>query len=186
MTDAAALRQEAARALRLSQLIGDEKASEALSAHAADLLERAEAIKREPCLQRQKPQVLRGSPLSGNSGSSLRTKRSRHTERFVFRQCLQANPAPIPHAPGLPRQPHTLPPCPMPPCPHGAEAFRHKRAAAVGQLPSARHREPSHVTQREMKTRFRSRESRGLSAWAATGVPLRFQGSWPCSHKRQR
>ena len=47
MTDAATLRQEAARALRLSQLIGDEKASEALSAHAADLLERAEAIERE-------------------------------------------------------------------------------------------------------------------------------------------
>jgi hypothetical protein len=47
MTDADRLRQEAARALRLSQQIGDEKASEALAAHAANLLERADAMERE-------------------------------------------------------------------------------------------------------------------------------------------
>jgi hypothetical protein len=47
MTEAERLRHEAARALRLSQLIGDERASEALAAHAANLLERAETIERE-------------------------------------------------------------------------------------------------------------------------------------------
>jgi hypothetical protein len=54
MTETTWLREEAARALRLSQLIGDKKASEVLAAHAADLLERAEAIDREngsPVLQ---------------------------------------------------------------------------------------------------------------------------------------
>jgi hypothetical protein len=47
MTEADRLRHEAARALRLSQLIGDKQASEALAAHAANLLERAEALERE-------------------------------------------------------------------------------------------------------------------------------------------
>jgi hypothetical protein len=47
MEDGSRLRQEAARALRLSQLIGDKQASEALAKHASDLLERAEALERE-------------------------------------------------------------------------------------------------------------------------------------------
>jgi hypothetical protein len=47
MEDGSRLRQEAARALRLSQLIGDKQASEALAKHVADLLERAEALERE-------------------------------------------------------------------------------------------------------------------------------------------
>ena len=47
MEDGTRLRQEAARALRLSQLIGDKQASEALAKYAADLLERAEALERE-------------------------------------------------------------------------------------------------------------------------------------------
>jgi len=47
MTEVDRLRQEAARALRLSQLIGDKQAGEALAAHAANLLERAEAMERE-------------------------------------------------------------------------------------------------------------------------------------------
>jgi hypothetical protein len=47
MTEADRLRHEAARALRLSKLIGDMKASDALAAHAADLLERAEALERK-------------------------------------------------------------------------------------------------------------------------------------------
>jgi hypothetical protein len=47
MTEADQLRREAARALRLSQLIGDKQASEALAAHAANLLERADAMERE-------------------------------------------------------------------------------------------------------------------------------------------
>jgi len=47
MNEADRLRQESARALRLSQLIEDEKASEALAAHAATLSERAEALARE-------------------------------------------------------------------------------------------------------------------------------------------
>jgi hypothetical protein len=38
---------EAARALRLSQLIGGKQASEALSAHATTLFERADAMERE-------------------------------------------------------------------------------------------------------------------------------------------
>jgi hypothetical protein len=54
MTEADRLRQEAARALRLSRQIGDLKARAALAKHAADLLERAEALeseKLEPALQ---------------------------------------------------------------------------------------------------------------------------------------
>jgi hypothetical protein len=47
MTEADQLRHEAARALRLSQLIGDKQASEALATHAANLLERADAMERE-------------------------------------------------------------------------------------------------------------------------------------------
>jgi hypothetical protein len=47
MTEADRLRLEAARALRLSQLIGDKRASEALAAHAANLFERADAMERE-------------------------------------------------------------------------------------------------------------------------------------------
>jgi hypothetical protein len=47
MTEADQLRHEAARALRLSQLIVDKLASEALAAHAANLLERADAMERE-------------------------------------------------------------------------------------------------------------------------------------------
>jgi hypothetical protein len=47
MTEANRLRQEASRALRLSQQIGDRQASATLAAHAADLLERAEAMERE-------------------------------------------------------------------------------------------------------------------------------------------
>ena len=47
MTEADQLRHEAARALRLSQQIVDEKASEALAAHAANLLERADAMERK-------------------------------------------------------------------------------------------------------------------------------------------
>jgi hypothetical protein len=47
MTEADQLRREAARALRLSQQIVDGKASEALAAHAATLLARADAMDRE-------------------------------------------------------------------------------------------------------------------------------------------
>jgi hypothetical protein len=47
MDDGTRLRLEATRALRLSQLIGDKQASEALAAHAANLLARAEAVERE-------------------------------------------------------------------------------------------------------------------------------------------
>jgi hypothetical protein len=47
MREADRLRQEASRALWLSQQIGDRQASDALAAHAADLLERAEAMERE-------------------------------------------------------------------------------------------------------------------------------------------
>jgi hypothetical protein len=47
MDDGTRLRLEATRALRLSQLIGDKQASEGLAAHAANLLERAEAMERE-------------------------------------------------------------------------------------------------------------------------------------------
>jgi hypothetical protein len=41
------LRHEAARALRLSREIGDRQAAEALATHAANLLERAEALERQ-------------------------------------------------------------------------------------------------------------------------------------------
>jgi hypothetical protein len=47
MTEAERLRDEAARALRLSEQIIDEQARKALAALAADLLKRAEAIERE-------------------------------------------------------------------------------------------------------------------------------------------
>ena len=47
MSEADRLRHDAARALRLSKLIGDMKARDARAAHAADLLERAEALERE-------------------------------------------------------------------------------------------------------------------------------------------
>jgi hypothetical protein len=47
MDDGTRLRLEATRALRLSQQIGDKQASEGLAAHAANLLERAEAMERE-------------------------------------------------------------------------------------------------------------------------------------------
>lgn len=44
MTEADRLRHEAVRALRLSHLIGDKQASEALATHAADLFEKADAM----------------------------------------------------------------------------------------------------------------------------------------------
>jgi hypothetical protein len=70
MTEAAQLRQEAARALRLSQLIGDVKASEALAAHAADLLEKhaadllekADALEGENAPPAPQPAATRQQP----------------------------------------------------------------------------------------------------------------------------
>jgi hypothetical protein len=47
MTEVARLREEAARALRLSHLIGDKQTNEALAAHAANLLEKADAMEQE-------------------------------------------------------------------------------------------------------------------------------------------
>jgi hypothetical protein len=62
MSDAEQLRHEAARALRLSQLIGDKQASEALAKHAADLLERAEALERENMGQVPQPPATPQQP----------------------------------------------------------------------------------------------------------------------------
>ena len=62
MEDGIRLRQEAARALRLSQLIGDKQASEALAKHAADLLERAEALERENMGQVPQPPATPQQP----------------------------------------------------------------------------------------------------------------------------
>src|SRR5262249_45652807 len=70
MSEAEQLRLEAARALRLSEQILDRQAKEALVAHAAKLLERAEALERDntrpvpspqapceqPAQQQQQPQ----------------------------------------------------------------------------------------------------------------------------------
>ena len=47
MTEAQRLRRQARRALELARDITDEDAARALKAHAADLLERAEAIERQ-------------------------------------------------------------------------------------------------------------------------------------------
>ena len=47
MTEAQRLRRQARRALELARDITDEEAARALKAHAADLLERAEAIERQ-------------------------------------------------------------------------------------------------------------------------------------------
>jgi hypothetical protein len=46
LKEAHRLRQEASRALRLSQQIGDRQATATLAAYVADLLERAEAMER--------------------------------------------------------------------------------------------------------------------------------------------
>jgi hypothetical protein len=62
MSDAEQLRHEAARALRLSQLIGDKQASEALAKRAADLLERAEALERENMGQVPQPPATPQQP----------------------------------------------------------------------------------------------------------------------------
>jgi hypothetical protein len=47
MEDAASLRRQAERALRLAKAVSDEQASDALTAHAAALLERAVALETE-------------------------------------------------------------------------------------------------------------------------------------------
>jgi hypothetical protein len=47
MEDAARLRRQAERSLRLAKAISDEQASDALTAHAAALLERAVALETE-------------------------------------------------------------------------------------------------------------------------------------------
>jgi hypothetical protein len=44
MEDAASLRRQAERSLRLAKAVSDERASDALIAHAAELLERAAAL----------------------------------------------------------------------------------------------------------------------------------------------
>ena len=62
MEDGTRLRLEAARALRLSQLIADKQASEALAKLAADLLERAEALEREKMGPVPQPSVTPQAP----------------------------------------------------------------------------------------------------------------------------
>jgi hypothetical protein len=62
MTEADRLREEAARALRLSQLIGDKQASEALATHAANLLERADAMERENMWPKPQPPATPEQP----------------------------------------------------------------------------------------------------------------------------
>jgi hypothetical protein len=47
MEDAANLRRQAERSLRLAKAVSDEQASDALIAHAAELLERAAALETE-------------------------------------------------------------------------------------------------------------------------------------------
>jgi hypothetical protein len=47
MEDAARLRRQAERSLRLAKAVSDEQASDALTAHAANLLERAAALETE-------------------------------------------------------------------------------------------------------------------------------------------
>ena len=142
MTDAAALRREAARALRLSQLIGDGRPAKRFPPMPPIYWSERKRWSARPCLQRQKPQVLRSSPLSSNSRSSLRTKRSRHTERCCLPAVFASEPgARIPHATGLLTYlPPPMPPCPMPPMARRHFCRRQRAAAAVGQL-------PSHVTE---------------------------------------
>ena len=47
MEDAASLRRQAERSLRLAKAVSDEQASAALTAHAAELLKRAAALETE-------------------------------------------------------------------------------------------------------------------------------------------
>jgi hypothetical protein len=47
MDDAASLRRQAERSLRLAKAVSDEQASAALTAHAAELLKRAAALQTE-------------------------------------------------------------------------------------------------------------------------------------------
>jgi hypothetical protein len=47
MEDAASLRRQAERSLRLARAVSDEQASAALTAHAAELLKRAAALEAE-------------------------------------------------------------------------------------------------------------------------------------------
>jgi len=79
MTEADRLRREATRALRLSELIGDVQAREALATLAAELLERAEGTEREnreaarqpppPTQQSAQPQQEQKQPKDvGGSG----------------------------------------------------------------------------------------------------------------------
>ena len=62
MTEADRLRHEAARALRLSELIGDAQAREALAVLAADLLKRAETIERDNTGTVPRPQATPEQP----------------------------------------------------------------------------------------------------------------------------
>jgi hypothetical protein len=48
MEDAANLRRKAERSLRLAKAVSDEEASNALTAHVAELLERAAALEAQP------------------------------------------------------------------------------------------------------------------------------------------
>ena len=62
MSEAEQLRLEAARALRLSEQILDRQAKEALVAHAAKLLERAEALERDNTRPVPSPQAPSEQP----------------------------------------------------------------------------------------------------------------------------
>jgi hypothetical protein len=55
MEDAASLRRRAERSLRLAKAVSDEQASDALTVHAAELLERAAALETEAAHAVQQP-----------------------------------------------------------------------------------------------------------------------------------
>jgi hypothetical protein len=65
MEDATSLRRQAERSLRLAKAVSDERASDALTAHAAALLERAVALETEAAHTGQPAPEQQAFPESG-------------------------------------------------------------------------------------------------------------------------